>query len=135
MTSIFISSDKGFDSYGTLCKVMDIVLHQMPSGRKVNLLTGSENAIWKLLTSYAMNHSLSIEGHSAHATQFGTDAKRIRDKALIDTCNLVVAFWDHHDTDLKIVLEMAVFADKPVVVCYYNTQQILTPLEFWPEVL
>ena len=84
------------------------------------LISGGAAGADQLAEEYARDNDIQIEQHKPDYNKYGRGAPIVRNKEMVDLCDLVIAFWDKKSRGTKSTIEYAAKNGKKLIVCYYE---------------
>lgn len=83
------------------------------------IISGGASGADTLAEKYADKHNIEKEIYLPDWYRFGKQAAFIRNKQIIDNCDMVLAFWDGQSKGTKDSIVRAKLAKKPTFIVYF----------------
>lgn len=85
------------------------------------IVSGGAVGVDQYAATYAKEHALKLTEFLPQYTLYGRAAPIVRNKAIVDYCDQVVAFWDGRSKGTLSVIKYAKKIGKPCTVVLINT--------------
>lgn len=115
--AVAVVGSRSFSDYGLLCER----LSDIPIGR---LVSGGAAGADSLVEQYAKDNGIDILVIKPDWQRHGRGAGFIRNKIIVDTSDMVVAFWDGASRGTKDSMDHAEKTGKRLVVIKYKEKEI-----------
>jgi len=114
---IIIAGGRDFYDYTKLCEVCDTLF----KGRinKIRIVSGTAHGADKLGERYAKEHGYTIARFPADWNTHGNSAGYIRNAAMAEYADALVAFWDGKSKGTKHMIDLAKKATLKIRIIYY----------------
>lgn len=109
---IAVIGSRGFVNYALLEKI----LNEYSKGSIEKFISGGARAAYSLAERYAFLHGIEIEIIKADRDLHGDAAVLMRNRAIAEQCDELIAFWDGKSMGTKNCIEEAQRLNKPVRV-------------------
>lgn len=110
---IAVIGSRGFNNYELLRELLDLLnISEVISGGAV----GAD----KLAERYANNRGIPTKIFYPNYEAYGKGAPLVRNKQIVDNCELVVSFWDGQSRGTKHTMDYATSVGKGVLKYTYN---------------
>lgn len=77
---------------------------------------------------YALEHKIQYREYPADWDKFGKRAGFLRNKQIVDDCEMVIAFWDGESKGTAHTIRLAKEAGKEVIVCWPDVNFLLNQI-------
>lgn len=122
---IAVIGSRSFNEYETMKRVLD---HQLQGGGKPVLVSGGAIGADTLARQYAKENGIYIKEHLPDDSHGYPAALFIRNRNIVDDCDVVYAFWDLESNGTLHAMKYAMKQKKPVFV--FNTRYDYKPMAF-----
>jgi len=110
---VVVAGSRSFDDYEKLAYELDVIL----KGKKnITIVSGTARGADRMGERYAAEHGLSVEQFPAEWGTYHKGAGPIRNKKMVQSADVVVAFWDGKSTGTKNIIECAEAENIPCTV-------------------
>lgn len=118
--NLAIIGSRDFDDYEQMTNVL-WNLFQLRRGTipKDTIISGGARGADFLARKYAEEEELNYTEFLPNWDELGKKAGFVRNKQIIDACDMVLAFWDGKSKGTKHSLNLAKEAKKPTFVVYF----------------
>lgn len=80
------------------------------------LISGAASGTDTLARNYAILNNIPFLEYPPDYINFGSTAKHIRDRMIVDSCGKLIAFWDGLCEGTRYTIEYAKMTDKPLLI-------------------
>jgi len=106
---IAVIGNREFQDYGLLCRILNGFTFSV-------LISGGAKGTDTLAERFARENNIETLILKPDYKAFGRPAPFIRNRAMVDACDQVIAFWDGRDGGTKYTVKHARKKNKPVTV-------------------
>lgn len=110
-----IVGSRTFEHYGLLCRYMKYC----NVGRDGWIISGGAKGADALAKEYANYYFINYQEFPAEWEKHGKSAGFIRNKQIVDSCDMVLAFWDGKSKGTQDTINKAKVAKKPTFIVYF----------------
>ena len=110
--NVAVIGSRTFEDYTYLSKVLDVIKHKID-----HIVSGGARGADSLAYLYAENNGIKTIIYKAQWDKYGKGAGYIRNKLIIDDCDVVIAFWDGKSKGTKHSIDLATKQKKKVIIC------------------
>ncbi len=116
--SIAIIGSRTFTNYKSLVDAVNSLITD-EKYEVAKIVSGGAEGADKLGKKYAYDHSYEYLEFPADWEKFGKAAGYIRNKQIVESSDVILAFWDGKSKGTKHSIDIAHSMDKPVYVMYF----------------
>lgn len=80
------------------------------------IISGGTIGIDKLAEQWAKRNKIEFIAYLPNYKIYGDKASIVRDKEMVDFCDVVIVFWDGNDKETKMIIDYAAQQNKQVIV-------------------
>jgi hypothetical protein len=113
-----VIGSRDFNEYSLVEKEIKELEFQF--GKITCIVSGGAKGADELGKMYARRHRVPTEIYDADWSEYGKSAGMIRNKLIIDNCDVLIAFWDGVSRGTKHSIDLIKQTDKPYKVILYN---------------
>ena len=110
---IAVVGSRDFTDYDWLKAVLDTAAK---NGVLDEVVSGGARGADYLAKKYAINHNVPYKEFPAEWDLYGKGAGFIRNKLIVDYCDMVIAFWDGKSKGTKDTIRLAKKAEKKFII-------------------
>ncbi len=112
-----IVGSRDFDDYQTLVNIMDQYFWDCP----LTIISGGAKGADSLGKRYAENdREAEYQEFLPDWNELGKKAGFVRNKQIVDACDMVLAFWDGKSKGTEHTIKLAGEAKKPTFIIYFE---------------
>ena len=101
---IVIGGSRTYTDYKAFSEALDSVLSSMPQN-EITILSGHCKGVDAMAERYAAEHKISIRVYPAEWNIYGRAAGPVRNRRMVEECDLVIAFWDGRSKGTKSLID------------------------------
>lgn len=116
--NLAIIGGRDFNNYNVLATWTQAVFYMQHCDAQTIISGGAKGADF-LAKKFAENNGLHYIEYPAAWEKYGKSAGFIRNGAMVDACDMVLAFWDGYSRGTADTIEKAKRAKKPTLIVYY----------------
>ena len=111
-----IVGSRDFDDYYKLCSFADYLI---TSPRMTTVISGGARGADSLAKRFASDEIIEYLEFLPDWDKLGKKAGFVRNHKIVDTCDIVLAFWDGKSKGTAHTIELAKKAKKPTFIVYF----------------
>jgi len=119
---VIVAGTRDFKDYNFLCNKLDFLLYNK---MEVEIVSGTANGADIMGEKYAAQKGYPIAYYPPEGKRFGKMAEPIRNKAMAEYADVLVAFWDGVSPSTKNMIENMKLLKKPVRIYYFGNRSIV----------
>jgi len=116
--NLAIAGSRTFEDYNVLSTWVESIFYMNHCDSKTIVSGGARGADF-LAKRYAENHGLPYIEYLAAWGKYGKSAGFIRNQTVIDSCDMLLVFWDGTSRGTADTIAKAKKAKKPTFIIYY----------------
>jgi len=116
MIKVIIAGSRGFSDYELLARTCD---HMLQNHSEIQVVSGGAKGADKLGELYAEEHGYEVNQFLADWSNLGNAAGYIRNKAMAEYADALIAFWDGESKGTWHMATIAFNAGLKMKVCEY----------------
>jgi predicted Rossmann fold nucleotide-binding protein DprA/Smf involved in DNA uptake len=114
-----IVGSRNFRWYDLLSKWAHTYITGSWDARDITIISGGAKGADSLAEDFADEYGYEIEIFYPHWNELGKAAGFIRNKQIVDACDMVLAFWDGKSKGTEHTIRLAREAKKPTFIVYF----------------
>ncbi len=103
---IVIGGSRNYNNYEYFMEKLDLILSEFPK-ETIIILSGHCRGVDMLAERYAKERGIKLEIFPAHWSTYGKAAGPLRNKAMVENADTVIAFWDGISKGTKSLIDHA----------------------------
>ena len=110
-----IVGSRNFDNYTILRNFADYFIESCDD----SIISGGAKGADTLAKQYAHENLIATVTYLPDWNKYGKSAGFIRNKLIVDNCDIVLAFWDGKSKGTQHTIKLAKAAKKPTFIVYF----------------
>ena len=110
-----IIGSRSFNNYDKLKSILDIIRIEYSID---TIISGGASGADSLAEKYAKENNIPLVIYRAEWDKYGKRAGFIRNKYIIDDCDICIAFWDGKSKGTKHSIDLAKSSNKKVLIIH-----------------
>ena len=112
---IVIGGSRTYTDYKAFSEALDGVLTDIPKN-EITILSGHCKVVDAMAERYAAEHKINLRVYPAEWSIYGRAAGPVRNRRMVENCDLVIAFWDGSSKGTRSLIDYAIKQGREVIV-------------------
>ena len=116
---IVIGGSRTYTDYKAFSEALDSVLPDIPEN-EITILSGHCKGVDAMAERYAAEHKICLQVYPAEWSIYGRAAGPVRNRRMVEECDMVIAFWNGSSRGTVSLIESAKKQGRDVVIFNVN---------------
>ncbi len=113
---VVIAGSRNYTDYNNAKFFIDKILAPLKSSHDIIILSGCCRGADKIGEQYAAENGYIVEKYPADWARYKRGAGLMRNREMIDKCDIVICFWDEKSSGTKYLIDYAKAKERTIAI-------------------